>query len=36
MRPETVMFGGVAYLNREKLAQGISDSASVPKKRRAR
>jgi hypothetical protein len=36
MRPETVMFGGIAYLNREKLAQQIADSASVPKKRRAR
>jgi hypothetical protein len=34
MRAETLYFGGVAYVNREKLAQQIADSASVPKKRR--
>jgi hypothetical protein len=33
MRPETVMFGGVAYVNREKLAEQI---AARLKKRRAR
>jgi hypothetical protein len=33
MRPETVLFGGVAYVNREKLSQQIADGL---KKRRAR
>jgi hypothetical protein len=33
MRPETVMFGGVAYVNREKLAEQI---AARLEKRRAR
>jgi hypothetical protein len=33
MRPETVMFGGVAYVNREKLRQQI---AAGLKQRRAR
>jgi hypothetical protein len=33
MRPETVYFGGVAYVNREKLHEQI---ASGLKKRRAR
>jgi hypothetical protein len=36
MRPPTVMFGGIAYVAREKLRQMIADGLSSPKRGRRR